>query len=195
MKKANRRSIRSPGSKDTWPRKSGNGRSRRRRHRQSFGHSRSDDRRHLVRSQQDRPPPPHQTAMSRQFRSTITVNNGPFVGKSGKHVTMNKIRDRLEREKRANISLRIEESGTIKTKSPLLAAANCIWLYSSKRCAAKTMSSAFPSPKSSSKKIEGVKHEPIERVHIEVPRRIFRNRHRRALPPPRRNAAPGHRRA
>src|SRR5262249_22055063 len=40
----------------------------------------------------------------------ITVNNSPFVGRSGKHVTMNKIRDRLEREKRSNISLRIEET-------------------------------------------------------------------------------------
>jgi len=39
----------------------------------------------------------------------ITVNNSPFVGKSGKHITMNKIRDRLEKEKRANISLRIED--------------------------------------------------------------------------------------
>ena len=39
----------------------------------------------------------------------ITVNNSPFVGRSGKHVTMNKIRDRLEKEKRANISFRIED--------------------------------------------------------------------------------------
>ena len=38
----------------------------------------------------------------------MTVNSSPFVGKSGKHVTMNKIRERLEREKGANISLRIE---------------------------------------------------------------------------------------
>jgi GTP-binding protein len=42
----------------------------------------------------------------------FTVNTSPFVGKSGKHVTMNKLRQRLEREKRANISLRIEESDT-----------------------------------------------------------------------------------
>ena len=40
----------------------------------------------------------------------ITVNSSPFVGRSGKHVTMNKIRDRLEKEKKANISLRIEEA-------------------------------------------------------------------------------------
>ena len=40
----------------------------------------------------------------------IMVNNGPFVGKDGKHVTMNKLRDRLTQEKKGNISLKIEEN-------------------------------------------------------------------------------------
>ena len=40
----------------------------------------------------------------------MMVNNRPFVGKDGKHVTMNKLRDRLTQEKKANISLKIEES-------------------------------------------------------------------------------------
>ncbi len=39
----------------------------------------------------------------------VMVNNGPFVGKDGKHVTMNKLRDRLNQERKANISLKIEE--------------------------------------------------------------------------------------
>lgn len=39
----------------------------------------------------------------------LMVNNGPFVGKEGKFVTMNKIRDRLQQERKANISLKIEE--------------------------------------------------------------------------------------
>lgn len=38
----------------------------------------------------------------------IMVNNGPFAGKDGKHITMNKVRERLLQEKRANISLKIE---------------------------------------------------------------------------------------
>lgn len=38
----------------------------------------------------------------------MTVNSSPFAGRSGKHVTMNKLRERLEREKRANISLKID---------------------------------------------------------------------------------------
>ncbi|MBS0655578.1 MAG: translational GTPase TypA, partial [Verrucomicrobia bacterium] len=40
----------------------------------------------------------------------ISVNTSPFVGRSGKHVTMNKLKDRLERERRANISLKIDFS-------------------------------------------------------------------------------------
>ncbi|MCP5506018.1 MAG: translational GTPase TypA [Chlamydiales bacterium] len=39
----------------------------------------------------------------------ISVNSGPFVGRDGKHVTMNKIRDRLMHEKKSNISLNVEE--------------------------------------------------------------------------------------
>ena len=46
----------------------------------------------------------------------MMVNNGPFVGKDGKHVTMNKIRDRLVQEKKANISLKIEETSDEKTR-------------------------------------------------------------------------------
>ena len=40
----------------------------------------------------------------------ISVNSGPFVGRDGKHVTMNKIRDRLLHEKKSNISLNVEEA-------------------------------------------------------------------------------------
>jgi GTP-binding protein len=39
----------------------------------------------------------------------ISANTSPFFGKDGTHVSMNKIRDRLMYEKRANISLKIEE--------------------------------------------------------------------------------------
>ncbi|NRA90636.1 MAG: GTP-binding protein, partial [Simkaniaceae bacterium] len=39
----------------------------------------------------------------------ISVNSGPFVGRDGKHVTMNKIRERLIHEKKSNISLNVEE--------------------------------------------------------------------------------------
>ncbi|CAN5242914.1 translational GTPase TypA [soil metagenome] len=39
------------------------------------------------------------------------VNNGPFAGSEGSAVTLRQIRDRLEREERVNVGLRIEDLG------------------------------------------------------------------------------------
>lgn len=45
----------------------------------------------------------------------ISVNNGPFAGKEGDHVTSRKIKERLERELLTNVSLRLEETGSPET--------------------------------------------------------------------------------
>ena len=99
----------------------------------------------------------------------ILVNNGPFAGKSGKHVTMNKIRDRLEKEKRANISYKIYESGENQEKITVVGRGElhlAILLEAMRRggfefCVSK--------PQVVIKDIDGVKHEPIQKVFIEVP--------------------------
>lgn len=98
----------------------------------------------------------------------MTVNNSPFVGRSGKHVTMNKIRDRLEREKRANISLRIEGEGdqdkvTISGRGELHLA---VLIEAMRR---EDYEFSISTPRVIIKEENGVKCEPIERVHIEVP--------------------------
>ncbi len=98
----------------------------------------------------------------------ITVNNSPFVGRSGKHVTMNKIRDRLEREKRANISLRIEDQSeqdkiTVSGRGELHLA---VLIEAMRR---EQYEFSVSTPRVIIKEQDGVKHEPIERVHIEVP--------------------------
>lgn len=98
----------------------------------------------------------------------LTVNNSPFVGKSGKHVTMNKIRDRLEREKRANISLRIEDQNdqdkiTVSGRGELHLA---VLIEAMRR---EDYEFSVSTPRVIVKEEAGVKYEPIERVHIEVP--------------------------
>ena len=98
----------------------------------------------------------------------ITVNNSPFVGKAGKHVTMNKIRERLEREKRANISLRIEDQAeqdkiTVSGRGELHLA---VLIEAMRR---ENYEFSVSTPRVIIKEENGVKHEPIERVHIEVP--------------------------
>ena len=41
----------------------------------------------------------------------ISVNDGPLAGTEGKHVTSNKIRERLEKEMETNIAMRMEPTG------------------------------------------------------------------------------------
>lgn len=97
----------------------------------------------------------------------LMVNNSPFVGKDGQHVTMNKLRDRLMQEKRANISLRIEEgtsdSITVSGRGEL----HLSVLVEAMRREGYEMT--LSKPRVVIKVVNGIKEEPIERVHIEVP--------------------------
>lgn len=99
----------------------------------------------------------------------ITVNSSPFVGKEGKHVTMNKIKDRLLREKRANVSLRIEELDkqeeaiSVAGKGELHLA---ILLETMRR---EGYEFSVSKPKVITKKEADGLYEPYDSVHIEVP--------------------------
>jgi GTP-binding protein len=99
----------------------------------------------------------------------ISVNNGPFVGKDGKHVTMNKIRDRLEHERKANISLKIEE---VSGRDEAIRVCGRGELHLSVLIEAmrrEEFEFVLSRPQVILKTINGVVNEPIERVHIEVP--------------------------
>lgn len=99
----------------------------------------------------------------------ITANSSPFVGKEGKHVTMNKIKERLMREKRANVSLRIEELSkqeeaiSVAGKGELHLA---ILLETMRR---EGYEFSVSKPKVITKKKESGLEEPYDSVHIEVP--------------------------
>jgi GTP-binding protein len=98
----------------------------------------------------------------------LTVNNSPFVGRSGKHVTMNKLRERLEKEKRANISLRIDDESdqdaiTVSGRGELHLA---VLIEAMRR---EGYEFSISKPRVIIKEENNVKLEPIERVHIEVP--------------------------
>ena len=45
----------------------------------------------------------------------VSVNDGPFAGKEGKWVTSRKIKERLEKELRHNVALRVEDTATPET--------------------------------------------------------------------------------
>lgn len=97
----------------------------------------------------------------------IMVNNGPFVGKDGKHVTMNKIRDRLMQEKRANISLKIEEKKEDSIEVCGRGELHLSVLLEAMR--REGYEFAISKPRVIIKTIDGVESEPMENVHIEVP--------------------------
>jgi GTP-binding protein len=99
----------------------------------------------------------------------FTVNNSPFVGRSGKHVTMNKIRDRLHKERRANISLRIEESDSNQDKITVAGRGELHLAVLIEAMRREGFEFSVSKPQVVTKQIEGVLNEPIESVHIEVP--------------------------
>lgn len=99
----------------------------------------------------------------------IQVNSGPFAGKEGKHVTMNKIRDRLAREKKSNISLKVEE---IPGQEDAICVSGRGELHLSILMEAMRREGfefLVSKPKVILKTIDGIKQEPIESTHIEVP--------------------------
>lgn len=69
----------------------------------------------------------------------LTVNTSPFVGRSGKHVTMNKLRSRLEKKNERIFPLKLKNPQQTLIKSPFQEEANFIFRYSSKQCAEKAM--------------------------------------------------------
>ena len=99
----------------------------------------------------------------------ILVNNGPFVGKSGKHVTMNKIRERLLREKRANISYHIIESKDDQKKITVAGRGELHLAVLLETMRREGFEFCVSKPQVIIKKIDGIKQEPIDRVYIEVP--------------------------
>jgi GTP-binding protein len=101
----------------------------------------------------------------------IQVNSGPFVGKSGKHVTMNKIRERLLKEQRANISYKILEMENEASDKQITVAGrgelHLAVLFEQLR--REGYEFCISKPKVIVKTIEGQKQEPFEKARVEVP--------------------------
>ena len=99
----------------------------------------------------------------------ISVNNGPLVGRDGKHITMNKIRDRLMMEKRANISLKIEDSDAREDSIRVGGRGELHLAVLIETMRRENYEFVISKPQVIIKKIDGVDHEPLEVAHIEIP--------------------------
>lgn len=99
----------------------------------------------------------------------IMVNSGPFVGKDGKHVTMNKIRERLNQEKRANISLKIEEIAGREEAIRVCGRGELHLAVLIEAMRREGYEFVISKPQVILKETNGVQEEPMELAHIEVP--------------------------
>lgn len=102
----------------------------------------------------------------------FSVNNGPFAGKDGKHITMNKIRDRLLQEKKANISLKIEEVDGREDAMYVAGRGELHLAVLIEAMRREGYEFCISKPKAIIKEEEGKKLEPFEIAHIEVPEKF-----------------------
>lgn len=99
----------------------------------------------------------------------IMINSGPFAGRDGKNVTFNKIRERLLKEKRSNISLRIEESRTNQEAMTVYGRGELQLSVLIEAMRREGIEMTVSKPQVILKEHEGVTCEPIERVYVETP--------------------------
>ncbi len=95
------------------------------------------------------------------------VNNSPFAGLEGKYVTSNQIKDRLEREVRTNVAMKLEATGSpdvfkVSGRGELQMA---ILIEQMRR---EGYEFAVSRPEVLMQEIDGVTHEPVEEVVVDV---------------------------
>lgn len=99
---------------------------------------------------------------------TFSVNNSPFAGLEGEHVTSRKLRDRLYRELESNVSLRVEDTDSpeafqVSGRGELHLS---ILIENMRREGYELLVSK---PRVIYKKINDVLHEPMELLTVDIP--------------------------
>jgi GTP-binding protein len=102
------------------------------------------------------------------LKMTFVVNNSPFAGREGKHVTARKLRDRLMKELETDVSLRVDETDspeayTVSGRGELHLS---ILIENMRREGYELQVSK---PEVIVREIDGQKMEPVERLIIDVP--------------------------
>jgi GTP-binding protein len=98
----------------------------------------------------------------------FSVNNSPFAGQDGKYVTSRNLKERLEREILTNVSIRIEAGDTpdafqVSGRGELQMA---ILIEMMRR---EGYELAVSKPEVITRTVDGVKHEPMEKLVIDCP--------------------------
>jgi len=97
----------------------------------------------------------------------FAVNDSPLAGKEGKHVTSNKLRERLEFEMNTNVAMKLEIVGEGKFKVSGRGELQITVLAENMR--REDFEFSISRPEVIVKEVEGVKCEPFEHLVIDVP--------------------------
>lgn len=97
----------------------------------------------------------------------MSVNDGPLAGQEGKHVTSNKIRERLEKEMETNIAMRMEPMGEASFKVSGRGELQIGVLAENMR--REGFEFLLARPEVVVKEENGVKMEPFEHLVVDVP--------------------------